>query len=90
VILFKIGIISLEFGFIRLNLLKICKNSSEKKASYNCRELLFPGAANGAHPICGEIFKCGVGRNICRGVSVGRLINIAANSTLVVLHAGLL
>jgi hypothetical protein len=88
--LFQIDIISLEFGCIRFNLFKIYVDFAEKKTSHHCRELFFSGPADGAHPITGEICQRGVGGNIRRGVSVGRFVNITANSTLVVLHASLL
>jgi hypothetical protein len=56
------------------------------RESDNRGELVFPGPADGANPIAGEIFKRRVGGNISPRVTVDRFVEITADSTLVVLH----
>jgi hypothetical protein len=53
-------------------------------------KLLLAGSANGADPIRRQFLERGVGGDIIVRVSFGRIIDIAANLTLVFLHGFLL
>jgi hypothetical protein len=50
--------------------------------------LLFGGAAEGAGPGRRQVFKGSVGRDLAHLVTLGGVIDIAANAALILFHIG--